>query len=76
MTTGAEAPVDAEVLRHEIEKTYREVSAEPDKDFMFPTGRAWAHELGYPEPELARVLEDSAASFAGVTEATGSGAQH
>ena len=66
MTTGAEAPVDVEVLRQEIEKTYREVSTEPDKDFMFPTGRAWAHELGYPAPELGRVPEDSAASFAGV----------
>jgi arsenite methyltransferase len=66
MTTGAEAPVDVEVLRQEIEKTYREVSTEPDKDFMFPTGRAWARELGYPEPELGRVPEGSVASFAGV----------
>jgi arsenite methyltransferase len=66
MTTGAEAPVDVEVLRQEIEKTYREVSTEPDKDFMFPTGRAWARELGYPEPELGRVPAGSVASFAGV----------
>ncbi len=66
MTPGAEAPVDVEVLRHEIEKTYTEVSTEPLKDFMFPTGRAWAQELGYPEPELERVPDATAASFAGV----------
>jgi hypothetical protein len=60
-----EAPVDVEVLRHEIEKTYTEVSTQPDKDFIFPAGRAWAQELGYPEPELARVPEESTASFAG-----------
>ena len=61
-----DAPVDVDVLRNEIQKTYTEVSAEPDRDFIFPTGRAWAEELGYPQPELARVPEESAASFAGV----------
>jgi SAM-dependent methyltransferase len=66
MTPHAEAPVDVEVLRREIAKTYTEVSTEPLKDFMFPTGRAWAQELGYPEPELGRVPDDTAASFAGV----------
>jgi arsenite methyltransferase len=66
MTIRAEAPVDVEVLRQEIEKTYTDVSTDPGKDFIFPTGRAWASELGYPEPELARVPEDSVASFAGV----------
>ena len=66
MTTGAEAPVDVEVLRREIAKTYTEVSTEPLKDFMFPTGRNWAKELGYPEPELGRVPDETAASFAGV----------
>ncbi|MBA2461426.1 MAG: methyltransferase domain-containing protein [Actinobacteria bacterium] len=33
---------------------------------MFPTGRAWATDLGYPEALLARVPEGSAESFAGV----------
>jgi hypothetical protein len=50
MTT--EASVDVEVLRDEIRKTYTDVSTEHDKDFIFPTGRAWAEDLGYPEPEL------------------------
>ncbi len=58
--------VDVELLRSEIEKTYTEVSTAPAKEFIFPTGRAWAEELGYPQPELSRVPEASVASFAGV----------
>jgi arsenite methyltransferase len=61
-----ELPVDVDVLRSEIEKTYTEVSTEQGKDFSFPTGRAWAQELGYPEPELSRVPDASVESFAGV----------
>ena len=66
MRAGAAPPVDVDVLRHEIAKTYAEVSSRPDQDFIFPTGRAWARELGYPEPQLSRVPEESVASFAGV----------
>ena len=61
-----DAPVDIDVLREEIQKTYTEVSTEQDRDFIFPTGRAWAQDLGYPEPELSRVPDPSAESFAGV----------
>jgi SAM-dependent methyltransferase len=64
MTT--EANVDVEVLREEIRKTYTEVSTEQDSDFIFPTGRGWARDLGYPEPELSRVPDASVESFAGV----------
>jgi arsenite methyltransferase len=64
MTT--EASVDVEVLRNEIRKTYTDVSADHDKDFIFPTGRAWAEELGYPAPELGRVPDATVESFAGV----------
>jgi arsenite methyltransferase len=64
MTT--EAPIDVAVLRDEIRKTYTEVSAEREKEFIFPTGRAWARELGYPEPELGRVPDATVESFAGV----------
>jgi arsenite methyltransferase len=62
----AEVPVDVDVLRDEIRKTYTDVSTTPDEEFIFPTGRAWAQELGYPEPELGRVPEATAKSFAGV----------
>jgi arsenite methyltransferase len=57
--------VDIDLLKHEIRKTYACVSAEPETDFIFPTGRAWAEDLGYPE-ELARVPESAVESFAGV----------
>ena len=57
--------IDVEVLKSEIKKTYASVSQEPEKDFIFPTGRAWAEDLGYPD-ELARVPDAVAESFAGV----------
>jgi hypothetical protein len=52
--SAPEIPVDVGVLREEIRKTYTEVSTDTERDFIFPTGRTWAQELGYPEPELAR----------------------
>jgi arsenite methyltransferase len=63
VTTSAR--VDVAVLRDEIQKTYTDVSTEPEQGFIFPTGRAWAEDLGYPS-ELARVPEETARSFAGV----------
>jgi arsenite methyltransferase len=63
---ATEIPVDVAVLRDEILKTYTEVSTDQDAEFIFPTGRAWARDLGYPEPELSRVPDSSVASFAGV----------
>jgi arsenite methyltransferase len=59
-------PVDVDVLRSEIRRTYTDVSTDQEQDFIFPTGRAWAQELGYPEPELSRVPDATVASFAGV----------
>jgi SAM-dependent methyltransferase len=59
-------PVDVGVLRDEIRKTYTDVSTDQDKDYIFPTGRTWAQELGYPEPELSRVPDATVDSFAGV----------
>jgi arsenite methyltransferase len=59
-------PVDVDVLRSEIRRTYTDVSTDQSQEFIFPTGRAWAEELGYPEPELSRVPDASVESFAGV----------
>jgi arsenite methyltransferase len=59
-------PVDVDVLREEIKKTYDDVATAGDQEFIFPTGRAWAQDLGYPEPELSRVPDATAESFAGV----------
>ena len=63
MTVGL--GVDVELLKSEIKKTYSSVSQEPERDFIFPTGRAWAEDLGYPA-ELANVPETAVESFAGV----------
>ena len=60
------APVDVDVLRSEIRRTYTDVSIDQQREFIFPTGRAWAQELGYPEPELSRVPDATVESFAGV----------
>jgi arsenite methyltransferase len=57
--------IDLGLLKSEIRKTYASVSEEPRRDFVFPTGRAWAQNLGYPE-ELANVPDTAAESFAGV----------
>jgi arsenite methyltransferase len=57
--------IDVGLLKSEIKKTYASVSEEPGTDFIFPTGRAWAEDLGYP-PELAAVPESAVESFAGV----------
>jgi arsenite methyltransferase len=64
--TAPEIPVDIDVLREEIRRTYTDVSTDQEQEFIFPTGRAWAQELGYPEPELSRVPDATVDSFAGV----------
>jgi arsenite methyltransferase len=57
--------IDVELLKSEIKKTYACVSEKPDTGFIFPTGRAWAEDLGYPD-ELANVPNGVVESFAGV----------
>src|ERR671937_1588633 len=57
--------IDVGLLKSEIRKTYASVSEQPEQDFIFPTGRAWAEDLGYPD-ELANVPESAVESFAGV----------
>ena len=57
--------IEVELLKSEIKKTYASVSEDPERNFIFPTGRAWAEDLGYP-PELSSVPERAVESFAGV----------
>jgi arsenite methyltransferase len=64
--SSTDLPVDVGVLRDEIQKTYTDVASGADQEFIFPTGRSWARELGYPEPELSRVPDATVESFAGV----------
>ena len=62
---SVDVDIDVDFLKSEIKKTYSSVSDEPERDFVFPTGRAWAEDLGYP-PELANVPDAAVESFAGV----------
>src|SRR5712691_7087265 len=62
---AVDVEIDVELLKTEIKKTYACVSDEPERDFIFPTGRPWAEDLGYPE-ELANVPDAAVESFAGV----------
>ena len=63
---AVEVDIDVAYLKSEIKRTYAEVSQEPEKDFIFPTGREWAQDLDYSEELLARVPEAAVESFAGV----------
>src|SRR5919205_3321839 len=62
---SVEVDIDVDLLKSEIKKTYASVSDEPEREFIFPTGRGWAEDLGYP-PELANVPDRAVESFAGV----------
>jgi arsenite methyltransferase len=62
---AVDVDIDVELLKSEIKKTYANVSDEPQRTFIFPTGRAWAEDLGYPI-EIGRVPDTAVESFAGV----------
>jgi arsenite methyltransferase len=62
---AVETGLDVQLLKTEIRRTYASVSESPETEFIFPTGRTWAEDLGYP-PELANVPDSSVESFAGV----------
>ena len=63
---GETTALDIGLLKREIRKTYASVSTDPATPRVFPTGRAWAEDLGYPEEELAAVPDLAVESFAGV----------
>lgn len=58
--------VNVETLKREVKKTYASVSEDAETERIFPTGRDWAEQLGYPRDLLERVPEGSVESFAGV----------
>lgn len=57
--------LDVDRLRRAIQEEYALVAAEPERGFHFHTGRRLAAIVGYEEPWLAGVPEDTIASFAG-----------
>jgi arsenite methyltransferase len=68
MPDRAKAPaVDAQVVREEVSKIYSRVATDPDGDFHFHRGPAYAAEfLGYDPAELAALPSECTASFAGI----------
>jgi SAM-dependent methyltransferase len=65
LIVAVEIDIDVGLLKTEIKRTYAALSQAPEQDFIFPTGRAWAEDLAYPD-ELAQVPDAAAESFAGV----------
>lgn len=60
-------PLDAELLRQEIQKVYSEVARDPKKGYHFHTGPEYAAErLGYSREELADLPDSVTGPFAGV----------
>ena len=64
MTVGV--AVDAEALREEVRKKYREVAANPHGTFHFHTGRPLAARLGYDTVVVDALPDAAVESFAGV----------
>jgi len=59
--------LDTKMLRSEVSKVYSRVVADPDGDFHFHRGPAYAAEfLGYDPAELAALPAECTASFAGI----------
>lgn len=59
--------LDTQVLRTEVSRIYSRVAADPDGDFHFHRGPAYAASfLGYDPAELAVLPDECTASFAGI----------
>src|SRR4051812_17958809 len=59
--------VDTQLVRQEVSKMYSRVAADPNGDFHFHRGPAYAVEfLGYDPAELAALPSECTASFAGI----------
>lgn len=58
--------VDAEALREEVRRKYREVATDPHGAHHFHTGRFLAKHLGYAEALVASLPDKAVESFAGV----------
>jgi len=61
-----EIMVDADTLRDEVKKKYRDVAVNPNGSFHFHTGRVLAAKLGYDESVTSSMPDSAVESFAGV----------
>ncbi len=67
MAIACPVDLDTQVLRSEVSKIYSRVATEPDGDFHFHRGPAYAADfLGYDPAELASLPAECTASFAGI----------
>lgn len=55
-----------EAVLRAVQQMYTAVAEHPERRFHFPTGRAAARRLGYPDEELDALPPEALASFAGV----------
>lgn len=67
MAIACPVDLDTKLLRSEVSKVYARVATQPDGDFHFHRGPAYAAEfLGYDPAELAALPAECTASFAGI----------
>lgn len=67
MAITAPAALDAKQLREKVSSMYAQVAADPDGEFHFHRGPAYAADfLGYDADELEDLPSEATASFAGV----------
>jgi arsenite methyltransferase len=67
MAIACPVDLDTQVLRSEVSKVYSRVAIDPDGDFHFHRGSAYAADfLGYDPDELAALPRECTASFAGI----------
>jgi SAM-dependent methyltransferase len=63
---NTEVIVDANALRDEVKKKYREVAVDPHAKYHFHTGRPLAKRLGYDSNVVDPLPDSAVESFAGV----------
>ena len=67
MAIACPVDFDTQILRSEVSKVYSRVAKDPDGDFHFHRGPAYAADfLGYSAADLAALPTECTASFAGV----------
>ncbi len=67
MPVACPIDLDTQLLRSEVSKVYSRVADDPDGDFHFHRGPAYAADfLGYDPAELAALPSECTASFAGI----------
>ena len=67
MAIACPVDLDTKVLRSEVSRIYSRVAADPEGEFHFHRGPAYAVDfLGYDPAELAALPDECTASFAGI----------